>query len=114
MGEVLCILESGPTHHIRIPGRIITFEWHPYCGPTALNRAGDPAGRQPGRESVFWEAVTTWDKQGRRVDADGLCIWDKVPPEIARVVRIGKRTLLQHPKDCDCGKCEDYEIAPNL
>lgn len=108
--EVVCVMTSGPTFKILVAGRLVSFEWHPQCGPTVLNKYGDPANKQPVTRDPFWRAVRLWDKQGRKMYDSGICIWVEPPPERVMVRRIGKRTLLQHNKDCDCGKCELFEF----
>lgn len=65
------VLVGGPVQKISVNGKIYTFEWHPYCGPTALKRNGDPLAKQP---TEFLEAATFWNKQGREME-NGLCVW---------------------------------------
>ena len=40
----------------------ITFEYHHYLGPILCRKDGDPAARQPGRRSPFWEMLERWEK----------------------------------------------------
>lgn len=77
---------AGPTRVITdAKGKRWTFEMHPYCGPAVLNRKGDPANRQPGARSPFWEATTRWAQGGQRLNDKGECVWE---PE--------KKPILQH------------------
>jgi hypothetical protein len=52
-------------------GVVLTFEDHPYCGPTLLNQSGDPAKHQP---LSFRQAATQWAQQGRQVK-DGFAVF---------------------------------------
>jgi hypothetical protein len=73
---------GGPTRVITdARGKRWTFEMHPYCGPIALDQHGNPAARQPGEKSPFWEATTRWAQGGQRLDDKGECVWEleKVP-----------------------------------
>lgn len=78
--HVICILTGGPMHRISVNGKIYEFEMHPCCGPTLLNRNGDPLKHQP---TSFLEAASLWAQQGRRIE-DGLCRWDHEPKPILR------------------------------
>lgn len=71
-----CILTGGPTHTITVDGKVMTFEMHHYFGPGVLKKDGDPYARQPGPRHPFWDAVTAWCKQGKRLTDDGECIWE--------------------------------------
>ena len=57
---------------IQVDGMVHDFEDHPYCGPTLLNRNGEPLRRQPRR---FLEAASQWYQNARRIGKDGLCEW---------------------------------------
>lgn len=104
MIHVSCLLVGGPVQDIYVYGRRYTFEWHPYCGPVVLRRDTlDPVVNQPDENSPFWNAVTWWDRQGRRM-ANGRCLWNKVIPDkheetvLGRVVFLGK---LIHGECCE-------------
>lgn len=85
-----CLLASDPCNYlIEVGGKRLHFEMHRWCGPAMLNAAGDPADKQPGPRHEFWTAVTLWNQQGRRVDAEGLCIWEK--PGEPELVHLGGR-----------------------
>lgn len=74
--KLIHISYGGPDRRIKdATGRIWHFEMHPYCGPAVTNQRGDPANKQPGPRSPFWDAVTQWAQQGGVVDATGLCQW---------------------------------------
>lgn len=75
------ILKGGPDRKIIDEnGKEWIFEDHPYCGPSVLNKKGDPADKQPGPKSPFWICVNLWYAQGKKV-VDGLCIWQPVRKE---------------------------------
>lgn len=74
-------LIGGPTLKISVNGKIISFEDHSYCGPSALSkRTGDPLRHQP---PGFLNAATLWCQQGKRVE-NGLCVWDHEPEPITK------------------------------
>jgi hypothetical protein len=81
---IACISVGGPHRTISVKGRIYRFEMHPATGPWAVTKAGEVAANQPGARDPFWEAVTFWDRQGRRLDAAGRCAWDYPPRPILR------------------------------
>lgn len=72
---------GGPEHVIQVKGRRIRFEMHPYCGPVALRKDGEPAKQQP---KDFLHAASLWAQQGRKVDPDGVCIWRREPEPILK------------------------------
>lgn len=74
------ISRGGPMRRISVNHKIIEFEMHPYCGPTILNRKGEPAAKQP---HDFLHAASLWAQQGQRIE-DGLCRWDHEPKEIVK------------------------------
>lgn len=63
---------GGPMRKISVAGKLYEFEMHPYCGPTLLNRKGEPCKYQP---LAFLHAASLWAQQGQRIK-DGLCRWD--------------------------------------
>lgn len=71
---------GGPDHLIQVHGKLYNFEMHPYCGPVALRRDGEPLADQP---IAFLSAVTLWAEQGKRVE-NGLCRWDKASEPILK------------------------------
>lgn len=72
----LCV---GGDIHIIVDetGRRWRFEDHHYCGPSVVNRRGEPVASQPGERSPYWRAVLAWIDQGRLLDVDGVCFWQK-------------------------------------
>jgi hypothetical protein len=71
-----------PTLSLKLPGgRVCIFDWHRYLGPTFLRKDGEPLARYPSQRNPMWRVFGLWDKQGRRVDVDGACVWDDEPPE---------------------------------
>jgi len=71
------------TYRILCEGRGFYFEAGAASRPIVVTRKGQPAA-QPGTRHPFWRAVALWSGQGRRMSADGLCIWDET-----RRTRIG-------------------------
>lgn len=76
--------------------REFRFEFHDFLGPTVVGKHGDPMKVQPSERSPFWPALERWLAGGRRVDADGVCVWDPAPEPPPRVgvdgvTRIGRR-----------------------
>ena len=70
--ETICILNGGPMRKIRVNGKIIEFEDHPWCGPTILNKqTGEPLKVQP---DAFLLAASRWAMGGREIRR-GLCVW---------------------------------------
>lgn len=83
------ILKLGPpTLRIEVDGRIYPFEDHGYCGPTPLDKRGEP--KDLGPRHRFWHAVTCWAAQGRELDASGLAQWREPADPLAGCVRIGR------------------------
>lgn len=62
---------GGPIRKISVGGKLYEFEMHPYCGPTLLNKQGDPIdlAKHP---AAFLHATSLWAQQGQRVE-NGLC-----------------------------------------
>jgi hypothetical protein len=81
-GSVCFVDCGGPTRKISVNGEIVTFEDHPYCGPTKLNKRGDPAREQP---IAFLKAASLWAQQGRQMK-DGLCAWNHEQEPILRQI----------------------------
>jgi hypothetical protein len=60
---------------LEVPGHTYRFELHDYGGPIVLGKHGKPLADQPGARSLFWEAYWQWERQGRRVDDQGRCLF---------------------------------------
>lgn len=70
-----------PLLALKLPsGRVVHFEWHRYCGPNFVRKDGEPWARFPSERHPLWPAFEAWQRQGRRVDEQGNCIWDPEPP----------------------------------
>jgi len=88
--RVVHICVGGPDRVIVLPsGKRVRFEDHAVFGPIPLNRKGDPT--EIGPRNVFWKAVTRWYQTGKRVDADGVCVWEPEPDPTAGFVHLGGR-----------------------
>jgi hypothetical protein len=71
------------TYRILCQGRGFYFAVNPAARPIVVTRRGSSTC-QPGGRHPFWRAVALWERQGRRVSAEGLCIWDETRPVRAR------------------------------
>lgn len=73
--QIIHVLSGGEDRKIidRL-GKEWIFEDHPYCGPSVLNKRGDPLEKQPAQKSPFWECVNLWYQQGKKID-NGICLW---------------------------------------
>lgn len=74
------------TYRIMCQERGFYFALNPAARPIVVTRRGTTAC-QPGGRHPFWRAVALWDGQGRRMSADGLCVWDE--PKAVRRRRNG-------------------------
>lgn len=89
------LLVGGPDRMIKDEsGDIIKFEEHPYCGPVALNKKGDPLENQPGGKASFWRVHHWWVDQGKKIDAEGFCVWEKPKPTHKKVHMGGRHWML--------------------
>lgn len=90
--QIVCLLYGGPARKIfdRM-NRVWQFEDHPQCGPSVVDRHGDPLTNQPPESSPFWEAVNLWYAQGKRtkppVGKDVWCVWDR--PTMRKMRHLG-------------------------
>lgn len=80
---------GGPERKISVNGKIVPFEDHSYCGPTMLNKRGDPLDHQ---SPEFLTAASLWAQQGRKVGPDGLCQWNHEQEPILK--RINSRNAI--------------------
>jgi len=84
LGQGMVCLGDPTTYTIRVDDQTYTFEWHRYGGPAALGKRGDPLTHQP---QAFLKAASLWNQQGRRVDMDGVCVWEpERPPRMVHLV----------------------------
>lgn len=95
MHGVIHISLGGPDRKISVGGKILTFEDHPYCGPVLLKRNGDPARHQP---NDFLEAASLWCQQGRRLDENGIAIWDTESKPITQHMGGRHHKVIGHTK----------------
>lgn len=70
-------------------GKRWNFEMHRYCGPIPTNKKGDPLKTEPPEKSSFWRVTSWWAQQGKKIDADGLCVWKK--PAEPKLIHLGGR-----------------------
>ena len=64
------------TYRIMCEGRGFYFVATGTARPIVVTRRSTTVP-QPGGRHPFWRAVALWHAQGRRVSADGLCVWDE-------------------------------------
>lgn len=96
---VVCILTGGPEFKIRVRGKEFLFEFPLYFGPAVLTKRGDIASVQPG---YFLEAASLWHKQGRRMTADGYCIWTPPPKPIMKHIAGRHYLFIGEEIQADC------------
>lgn len=87
MGRVLISLGGPDRVIIDSKGNRWLFEDHPYAGPSVTNRNGSIKDPQPPEGSPFWDAVTHWAQQGKKLNDAGVCTWFK--PHEPRLVHLG-------------------------
>ena len=98
--EFACLLTGGPEFKIRVRGKTFVFEFPTYYGgPAALTKRGDIARAQP---TYFLEAASLWHKQGRRMTADGYCIWTPKPKQILKHLGGRHHKLIGEEIQADC------------
>lgn len=89
--NLIHISYAGPERIIMVGAKKFLFEDHCYCGPVVIGKDGDPLKDQPPESSPFWEAVSLWYQQGKRIkEISGetpWCIWDK--PRMQKMIHIG-------------------------
>ncbi|KKL85738.1 hypothetical protein LCGC14_1951750 [marine sediment metagenome] len=73
-GAILCVTSEG-TFKLNVLGEEYVFDFSDRFGPSVLNKNGSEKAQQPNSRSLFWEALYHWIRQGKRVDADGNCIF---------------------------------------
>ena len=78
---------GGPTYTIQVEGKYHYFELPAFCALFVCNKDGDPR-KEPGPRHAFWKAVSLWQKQGKRVDSNMICIWETDVSAHERVVPI--------------------------
>jgi hypothetical protein len=79
---------------IEVRGERIVFDWHGYMGPIPLGKRGNPVEL---RGHYFWTAVSYWAQQGKRIDSNGVCMWEEPKSDFNPDdwVRIGKRSYIE-------------------
>lgn len=92
---IICGFTTDPDIRIVVAGKEYRFDFSDRFGPLVLGADGQPLENQPGPRSPFWMAATTWVRQGKHVDAAGLCIWcgdqDGIVPNGYKLVHMGGR-----------------------
>lgn len=96
-GGIACVIGAGPDRLIFAGGDDYVFEDNSRFGPIVLNRRGDALDKQPSERSPFWEAYYSWVKQHRRVDDEGRCMWEPIPPRLVKIQRVGRHRIVLPP-----------------
>jgi hypothetical protein len=90
-GSTAHVSVGGPDRKINVNGVVYLFEDHPVHGPSPVTKTGRV--RELSARSPFWEAVTRWYQEGKKIDADGFCEWSPAPDETAGLVRVGNNLM---------------------
>ena len=89
--RVVCLLRGGKDYLIKdSSGKEWKFEDHPYCGPTVLNKKGDPAPNQPNGKSLLWVCINLWITQGKKSNY-GVCIYELIEEKKPILKHMGGR-----------------------
>lgn len=80
IGSACILLGDSITYKLRAAGKTFLFEWSDMFGPLVVGKRGQEIA-QPGERSSFWEPVTLWSRQGKRL-RDGFCLWTPEPLDI--------------------------------
>lgn len=89
-GSVAILNMGGPNLRITAGGQVFRFEFHEYLGPSMIGKRGDIIQNFPGKYSPFWDALHFWLKQGKRVDADGNCVFEHETKLVPLLLKIGR------------------------
>ena len=94
---------NSPEFDIVVRGERIRFELHWYSGPTPITKRGNV--RELGPRHPFWSAATSWIVQGKRIGADGVCIWE--PKRERPLVHLwGKHYFVGTPEQAEAFKAK--------
>ncbi len=91
---IACTMTDEREYRIRVGEREYHFEWGSYVGPGLLNKNGEINARPP---HAFLRAASLWNIQGKRIDADGMCVWHE-PKQPVVEMRDG-RLVVGEPGD---------------
>lgn len=80
---------SPYTYRLAVNGKEFYFDWSETFGPLPVTETGKEINNGP-RQS-FWDAVTLWNDQGRKVGENGLCIWSEPPDIMDGAIHLGGR-----------------------
>lgn len=94
-GAILCITSEG-TFRMNVRGEKYVFDFSDRFGPSVLNKNGSEKAQQPSSRSLFWEALYHWIKQGKRVDADGNCVYSWETKLVDITKQIGRNIFILH------------------
>ena len=74
---IICV-NTSPIITFVVEGKKVRVEHDSWPGaPWVLRQDGEIAARQPGGKHPFWSVYGAWQRQGKRVDADGNAVVDE-------------------------------------
>jgi len=74
-GAIVCSFSDDRDYRIRVGAKEYTFDFSERFGPTLIGKRGQfLESRMP---KPFLVAVSWWARQGKRIDADGFCVWEQ-------------------------------------
>jgi hypothetical protein len=81
-----CYVTMSDQYKIRAAGKEFYFSFHAFTGPGMLDKRGNAVQKMPPQKSPFWDALYWWLKQGKKVDAEGYCVfkWEMKPIHILK------------------------------
>lgn len=92
-GFHICSFSDPKDYRIQVDGKVYIFDFSPMFGPSFYDRRRNLVSIRP--RHPFWKGFEPWLKQGKRVDMDGLCVWEpESEMDLSDFVKIGKRTYV--------------------
>lgn len=70
----ICSFSDPADYKIRFDGGEYRFEWSDRFGPLFIGKTGKILRNQNPPGKVI-DAITKWEKQGKRICPNGYCIW---------------------------------------
>ena len=88
-GTTVHVSVGGPEYVINVAGKDWRFEDHAWCGPSPLNRRGDPIDPAKAPQRV-WVALSQWHEGGKKIGEDGKALWEPPVDEVAEGLKSGE------------------------
>ena len=82
LGDALVMFGDSTGHLMRVNGKTFKFEWSDRFGPLLISKKTGKTLENQNAPKLFFEAVSLWSKQGKRVSPDGFCVWRPEPTEV--------------------------------